>query len=68
MTRSPWRPALSRSPSKPANGASLVSAAASGQYPNLAAALTASPPSRERDADEVFDSCVRRLIDGALLG
>ncbi len=48
--------------------ATLVSAAASGQYPNLAAALTASPPPRERDADEVFDSCVRRLIDGALLG
>ncbi len=46
--------------------ATLISAAASGQYPNLAAALTASPPSRERDADEVFDSCVRRLIDGAL--
>ena len=48
--------------------ATLVSAAAGGQYPNLAAALATSPPSRERDADEVFDSCVRRLIDGALPG
>jgi AcrR family transcriptional regulator len=48
--------------------ATLISAAASGQYPNLAAALAASAPSRERDADEVFDSCVRRLIDGALPG
>ena len=48
--------------------ATLVSAAASGQYPNLAAALTGSSPSRERDADEVFDSCVRRLIYGALPG
>ncbi len=38
------------------------------RYPNLAAALAASSPSRERDADEVFDSCVRRLIDGALPG
>jgi hypothetical protein len=46
----------------------LVSAAATGQYPNLAAALTASEPSRVRDADEVFDSCVYRLIDGALAG
>ncbi len=48
--------------------ATLVSAAASGQYPTLAAALTASTPSRERDVDEVFDSCVHRLIDGVLLG
>jgi AcrR family transcriptional regulator len=47
--------------------AALVSAAASGNYPNLAAALTASSPSRQRDADEVFDSCIYRLIDGALL-
>ena len=45
----------------------LVSAAATGNYPNLAAALTASSPSRRRDADEVFDSCIYRLIDGALL-
>ena len=48
--------------------AAMVSAAATGQYPNLAAALTASEPSRVRDADEVFDSCVYRLIDGALAG
>ncbi len=48
--------------------AALVSAAASGQYPNLAAALSSGGPSRVRDADEVFDSCVRRLVDGALPG
>jgi AcrR family transcriptional regulator len=47
--------------------AALVSAAATGNYPNLATALTASSPSRRRDADEVFDSCICRLIDGALL-
>ena len=45
--------------------AGLVSAAASGQYPNLAAAL-AGPPAPGRDADEIFDRCVLRLIDGAL--
>ena len=44
----------------------MIRAAASGQYPNLAAALSADVPSRARNADEVFDSCVRRLIDGAL--
>jgi Tetracyclin repressor-like, C-terminal domain len=48
--------------------AALVSAAASGQYPNLAAALTASEPSRVRDADEVYDSVVYRLVDGLLAG
>ena len=48
--------------------ASIVSAAATGQYPNLAAALTAAQPSRTRDADEVFDSCVYHLIDSALSG
>jgi AcrR family transcriptional regulator len=48
--------------------AALVSAAASGQYPNLAAALSSSEPSRVRDSGEVFDSCVRRLVDGALPG
>ena len=48
--------------------ASIVSAAATGQYPNLAAALTAAEPSRIRDADEVFNSCVDHLIDGALSG
>jgi hypothetical protein len=46
----------------------IVSAAATGQYPNLAAALTAAEPSRDRDTDEVFDSCVYQLIDGALSG
>ncbi|MDX6334831.1 MAG: hypothetical protein QOG05_2171 [Streptosporangiaceae bacterium] len=45
--------------------ASLVSAAASGRYPQLAAAL-AGPPPPPRDADEIFDRCVLRLIDGAL--
>ena len=45
--------------------AGLVSAAASGRYPNLAAAL-AGPPPPDRDADEIFDRCVLRLIDGAL--
>ena len=47
--------------------AMIVAAAASGHYPNLAAALAVpaqSPPS----ADDVFDSCVMRLIDGALPG
>lgn len=46
--------------------AAIARAAASGQYPNLAAALSAEVPARARDADEVFDSCVRRLIDGPL--
>ena len=45
--------------------AGLISAAASGGYPNLAAAL-AGPPSPPRDADEIFDRCILRLIDGAL--
>jgi hypothetical protein len=45
--------------------AELVAAAASGRYPNLAGAL-AGPPPPERDADEVFDRCIRRLIEGAL--
>jgi AcrR family transcriptional regulator len=45
--------------------AGLISAAASGRYPNLAAAL-AGPPPPSRDADEIFDRCVLRLIDGAL--
>ncbi len=48
--------------------AAMVNAAATGQYPNLAATLTAAEPSRVRDADEVFDSCVYQLIDGALFG
>jgi hypothetical protein len=46
----------------------MASATATGQYPNLAAAVAASGPSRPRDADEVFDSCVSPLIDIALAG
>jgi AcrR family transcriptional regulator len=45
--------------------AGLVAAAVSGRYPNLAAAL-AGPPPPDRDADEIFDRCVLRLIDAAL--
>ena len=45
----------------------LAEAAATGMYPNLAAALTA--PSRQlRTADQNFESCLIRLIDGALVG
>ena len=40
-------------------------AAASGTYPNLAAALAAAGPPRS-DAD-VFGSCIQRLIDVARL-
>jgi AcrR family transcriptional regulator len=43
----------------------LVSAAATGRYPNLTAALAAPAPP-ERDADEIFDSVISRLIDGYL--
>jgi AcrR family transcriptional regulator len=46
---------------------SLVAAAASGRYPHLATAL-AGPPPPPRDADEIFDRCILRLIDGALGG
>jgi len=46
----------------------IASAAATGQFPHLAAALAAGEPPRVRDADEVFDSCLYRLIDGALVG
>jgi AcrR family transcriptional regulator len=43
----------------------LVAAAATGRYPNLTAALAApAPPGR--DADEIFDSVISRLIDGFL--
>lgn len=45
--------------------AALVTAAASGQYPNLAAAL-AGAPSPPSGASDVFESSVMRLIDGAL--
>ena len=47
--------------------AMIVAAAASGHYPNLAAAL-AGPAQQPPGADDVFDSCVMRLIDGALPG
>ena len=43
----------------------LVTAAASGRYPDLAAALT-SPAPPSRDADEVFCSAVGRLVNGVL--
>ena len=43
----------------------LVAAAGSGRYPNLTAALGAPAPA-ERDADEIFDSCISRLVDGYL--
>ena len=45
----------------------LAEAAASGIYPNLAAAL-ASPSPQQRTADQNFESCLARLIDGALGG
>lgn len=44
----------------------LTRAAASGAYPHLAAALaTAEPP---RSEDDVFESCIQRLIDVARPG
>jgi len=45
----------------------LVTAAASGHYPNLATVLAAPAPA-ERDADEIFDSCISRLVAGYLSG
>jgi AcrR family transcriptional regulator len=39
----------------------LVRAAASGEYPNLAAALAAAGPPRSQD--DIFGSCIERLID-----
>ena len=45
----------------------LAEAAASGSYPNLAAALT-TPSPQPRTADQNFESCLMRLIDGALAG
>jgi hypothetical protein len=41
----------------------LARAAASGQYPNLAAALAAAGSARGED--DVFESCIMRLIDVA---
>jgi AcrR family transcriptional regulator len=45
----------------------LAQAAASGNYPNLGAVLAAPAP-QLRTANEIFDSCLMRLIDGALGG
>jgi AcrR family transcriptional regulator len=45
----------------------LVAAAASGRYPNLAAVL-ATPAPAERDADEIFDSCISRLVESYVSG
>jgi AcrR family transcriptional regulator len=45
----------------------LAEAAAAGGYPHLAAALT-EPPRQPRTADQNFESCLLRLIDGALAG
>ncbi|MGO8884877.1 MAG: TetR/AcrR family transcriptional regulator [Streptosporangiaceae bacterium] len=42
----------------------LVAAAASGAYPHLAAAMAA--PSPARDADDIFESSLMFLVDGAL--
>jgi hypothetical protein len=44
----------------------LARAAASGRYPNLAAALAAAGPPRSQD--DIFGSCIERLIDLARLG
>ena len=42
---------------------SFVRAAGSGQYPNLAAALAVGGP--PRGEDDIFESCIQRLIDVA---
>lgn len=39
----------------------LARGAASGRYPNLAAALAAAGPPRSQD--DIFGSCIDRLID-----
>jgi AcrR family transcriptional regulator len=44
---------------------SFIRAAASGDYPNLAAALATAGP--QRTQDDVFESSIQRLIDGARL-
>jgi AcrR family transcriptional regulator len=43
----------------------FIRAAASGDYPNLAAALATAEP--QRTQDDVFESSIQRLIDGARL-
>jgi AcrR family transcriptional regulator len=54
-------------PTGPASAAAQIQAsaraAASGSYPNLAAALAAAGPVRSED--DVFESCIQRLIDVA---
>jgi AcrR family transcriptional regulator len=45
---------------------SFVRAAGSGQYPNLAAALAVAGPARGED--DIFESCIQRLIDVARPG
>lgn len=47
--------------------AALAQAAATGSYPNLGTILAAPAPPL-RTADEIFGSCLNRLIDGALNG
>ncbi|MGA8460181.1 MAG: TetR/AcrR family transcriptional regulator C-terminal domain-containing protein, partial [Streptosporangiaceae bacterium] len=42
---------------------SFIRPAASGDYPNLAAALATAGP--QRTQDDVFESSIQRLIDGA---
>jgi AcrR family transcriptional regulator len=59
------RTGISEAEQQAAPVTALAEAAATGHYPNLAAALAAPSP-RPRTADEVFDSCILRLIDGAL--
>ena len=44
--------------------ATLAQAAASGRYPNLAAAFAVADPPRAEDV--IFESCITRLIDVAL--
>ena len=46
----------------------LAQAAASGNYPNLSAIFAAPARQQVRTANEIFDSCVIRLIDGAIGG
>jgi hypothetical protein len=44
-----------------AQAQAFARAAASGRYPNLAAALAAADPPRSQD--DIFGSCIERLID-----
>jgi hypothetical protein len=51
---------------RPLCGSVLTRAAASGAYPNLATALATVEPVRSED--DVFESCIQRLIDVARPG